>query len=100
MALYFFVGELASTKEEVVRIAGLLRAIESASQAISYGLSSIYSFAHIFSAVVNMGMWGLAIIPGWIVISQIGVKYGKQYVPVSSSGYVPLVNTMADDGDE
>jgi len=38
MYLYFLVGELAETEEEVVRIAGLLRATESAVQAVSVRL--------------------------------------------------------------
>lgn len=37
---YFVVGELATTNEEVVRIAGLLRGTESAVQAVSVSLSS------------------------------------------------------------
>jgi hypothetical protein len=37
---YFVVGELASTNEEVVRIAGLLRGVESAVQAVSVSVSS------------------------------------------------------------
>ena len=35
---YFVVGELATTNEEVVRIAGLLRGTESAVQAVSVSL--------------------------------------------------------------
>ncbi|KIY73603.1 MFS general substrate transporter [Cylindrobasidium torrendii FP15055 ss-10] len=77
MTLFWFCGEIAETNEEAVRIAGLLRATESASQAVSYGLSSIPSFAHLWGAVLNLGIWGVAVIPGWIIISQIGGKYGK-----------------------
>ncbi|KAL1716762.1 major facilitator superfamily domain-containing protein [Schizophyllum commune] len=77
MALFWYCGELAETPEEVVRIAGLLRATESASQAVSYGLSSIPSFAHIGGAALNLGMWGIAVVPGWLIVRQIGPKYGK-----------------------
>lgn len=78
MTLFWLCGELAETKEEVVRIAGLLRATESASQAVSYGLSSLPAFAHLYSAVVNLGMWGIAIVPGWMIVRQVGVKYSKE----------------------
>ncbi|KAL1660027.1 major facilitator superfamily domain-containing protein [Schizophyllum commune] len=77
MALFWYCGELAETPEEVVRTAGLLRATESASQAVSYGLSSIPSFAHIGGAALNLGMWGVAVVPGWLIVRQIGPKYGK-----------------------
>ncbi|KAL1688139.1 major facilitator superfamily domain-containing protein [Schizophyllum commune] len=77
MALFWYCGELAETPEEVVRIAGLLRATESASQAVSYGLSSIPSFAHIGGAALNLGIWGVAVVPGWLIVRQIGPKYGK-----------------------
>ncbi|KAL1732944.1 major facilitator superfamily domain-containing protein [Schizophyllum commune] len=77
MTLFWICGEIAETPEEVVRIAGLLRATESASQAVSYGLSSIPSFANIGGAALNLGMWGVAVVPGWLIIRQIGTKYGK-----------------------
>jgi hypothetical protein len=78
LSLFWLVGELAETSEEVVRIAGLLRATESASQAISYGLSSIPAFANIYSAVVNLCFWGVSVVPGWLIVRQIGVKYSKE----------------------
>ena len=78
MTLFWICGEIAETPEEVVRIAGLLRATESASQAVSYGLSSIPSFAHIGGAALNLGMWGVAVVPGWLIVRQIGPRYGKQ----------------------
>ncbi|KAL1659692.1 major facilitator superfamily domain-containing protein [Schizophyllum commune] len=77
MTLFWICGEIAETPEEVVRIAGLLRATESASQAVSYGLSSVPSFANIGGAALNLGMWGVAVVPGWLIIRQIGTKYGK-----------------------
>jgi hypothetical protein len=42
---YFVVGNLAETEAEVVRIAGLLRATESAAQAVSVSSSSRSSYA-------------------------------------------------------
>ncbi|KIY44134.1 hypothetical protein FISHEDRAFT_51852 [Fistulina hepatica ATCC 64428] len=78
LALFWFCGALASTPEEAVRIAGLLRAVESASAALSYGLSSISSFAYLYGAVLNLVMWGVAVIPGWFSIREIGIKYHGQ----------------------
>jgi hypothetical protein len=64
-----------SKHEDATRAAGLLRAVESASQAVAYGTSSIASFAQLPSAALNFSLWGLAIIPAWIVVRNIGVEY-------------------------
>ena len=52
MFLYFVVGNLARSDEEVVRIAGLLRGTESAAQAVSVSLWSLFclSFVPSFDA--------------------------------------------------
>ncbi|OJT06505.1 hypothetical protein TRAPUB_2664 [Trametes pubescens] len=76
--LYFVVGHLARTPEEVVRIAGLLRGTESAAQAVSYGLSSVSSFAAVGASAVNFGLWGVALVPAWLVIRDIGGRLGDR----------------------
>lgn len=76
--LYFVVGNLASTQEEVVRIAGLLRGTESAWQAISYGLSAVPIMAGYGSVFFNFGLWAIALYPAWLVIKQIGVELGDK----------------------
>ncbi|KAI0669598.1 major facilitator superfamily domain-containing protein [Trametes maxima] len=76
--LYFVVGHLARTPEEVVRIAGLLRGTESASQAVSYGLGSIESFGRVGSSALNFGLWGIALVPAWFVVRDIGGRLGDR----------------------
>ncbi|KAG4428803.1 hypothetical protein IFR05_015712, partial [Cadophora sp. M221] len=76
--LSFVVGELAGTDTEVIRIAGLLRGTESAVQAVGYGLSSIKIFADVGGVYLNFGLWGLALVPGWLVVRQIGVSLGDK----------------------
>ncbi|KAL3482113.1 hypothetical protein BJX99DRAFT_268506 [Aspergillus californicus] len=71
--LYFVVGNLAKNEEEIVRIAGLLRGMESASQAVSYGLSSVSIMASVGSIYLNFGLWAIALFPAWLVIKEIGV---------------------------
>ncbi|RDW77902.1 putative DUF895 membrane protein [Coleophoma crateriformis] len=78
MYLYFVVGNLASSEGEVVRIAGLLRGTESAVQAVSYGLNSVSIFADVGGVYLNFGLWGLALIPGWLVVRHIGVTLGDR----------------------
>ncbi|KAH6676224.1 major facilitator superfamily domain-containing protein, partial [Halenospora varia] len=78
MFLYFVVGELAGTDEEVIRIASLLRGTESAVQAVSYGLNSIPIIADVGGVYLNFGLWALALVPGWLVVKQIGVNLGDK----------------------
>ncbi|KAL4948161.1 hypothetical protein BDW69DRAFT_203739 [Aspergillus filifer] len=80
MFLYFVVGNLAKNEEEVVRIAGLLRGMESASQAVSYGLSSVSIMASVGSIYLNFGLWTIALYPAWLVIKEIGVSLGDKKV--------------------
>ncbi|CBF87104.1 hypothetical protein AN2562.2 [Aspergillus nidulans FGSC A4] len=77
---YFIVGNLAKDEEEVVRIASLLRGMESASQAVSYGLSSISIMASVGSIYLNFGLWALALFPAWLIIREIGVSLGDKKV--------------------
>ncbi|KAL1407866.1 hypothetical protein Q8F55_007302 [Vanrija albida] len=73
--LYFIIKSIVSRHEDATRAAGLLRAVESAAQAVAYGTSSIESFAQLPSAALNFGLWGIAIIPASLVVSKIGVEY-------------------------
>ncbi|KAF5875401.1 putative duf895 domain membrane protein [Botrytis fragariae] len=78
--LYFLVGNLAKTPEEVVRIAALLRGTESAVQAVSYGLNSVTVMGDIGGVYLNFGLWGLALIPGWLLVKEIGVTLGDSKI--------------------
>jgi hypothetical protein len=70
---------VVKSKADAPRAAGLLRAVESASQAVAYGTSSIASFALLGSNSLNFGLWGLAIAPSWLVIRRIGVDLWGPY---------------------
>ncbi|KAL4913330.1 hypothetical protein BDW62DRAFT_205657 [Aspergillus aurantiobrunneus] len=78
--MYFVVGNLAKNEEEVARIAGLLRGMESASQAVSYGLSSVSIMASVGSIYLNFGLWAIALFPAWLVIKEIGLSLGDKKV--------------------
>ncbi|KAF2723834.1 MFS general substrate transporter [Polychaeton citri CBS 116435] len=90
MYLYFVIGNLANTDEEVIRYAGLLRGTESAVQAVSlqshhgkctiadptsfsqYGLSSISVMGQVGCVYINFGLWAIALAPAWLVIREFG----------------------------
>lgn len=78
MFLYFVIGELAGTEAEVIRIAGLLRGTESAVQAVSYGLNSVPIIGDVGGVYINFGLWAVALLPGWLVVKEIGVTLGDK----------------------
>ncbi|SCV70843.1 BQ2448_3605 [Microbotryum intermedium] len=58
---------------DIIRIGGLLRATESAAQAVSYGLNSVQSFGTIGASSLNFALWGISLVPAWFVIKDIGI---------------------------
>ncbi|KAJ5081760.1 hypothetical protein NUU61_010024, partial [Penicillium alfredii] len=80
MYLFFLVGNLADDHEEVVRIAGLLRGTESAAQTVSYGLSSVSIMASVGDVYLNFGLWAVAIFPAWLIIREVGKKFGDKKI--------------------
>ncbi|KAH9889381.1 major facilitator superfamily domain-containing protein [Cubamyces lactineus] len=76
--LYFVVGYLARSQEEVVRLAALLRGTESAAQAVSYGLASVGSFAVVGGSALNFGLWGISLVPAWLIVKEIGGRLGDR----------------------
>ena len=57
---------------DIIRIAALLRGTESAAQAVSYGINSTSLALNIASAI-NFALWGLSLVPGWLVVRTIGI---------------------------
>lgn len=94
--LYFVVGNLAETEEEVVRIAGLLRGTESAWQAVSYGLSAVPIMAQTGSTYLNFGLWAFSLFPAWLVIKEIGVSLGDRKL-LRESGTKRVYPTLEED---
>ncbi|KAJ5273221.1 hypothetical protein N7478_008346 [Penicillium angulare] len=78
MYLFFLVGNLADNDDEIVRIAGLLRGVESAAQAVSYGLSSVTIMAAIGNIYLNMSLWAVAILPAWFIVREVGTVFGDK----------------------
>ncbi|KAL8824330.1 MAG: hypothetical protein Q9191_005128 [Dirinaria sp. TL-2023a] len=77
---YFVVGEIARSEGEIVRIAALLRGIESAWQAVSYGLNAVPIFAQVGGVYLNFALWFLALVPAWLVIRKISISLGDRKV--------------------
>jgi hypothetical protein len=69
---YFFVTNLATNEEDVIRYAALLRGTESGWQALSYGLTSLPLFAQVGGVYANFLLWGISIFPAWLVLQPFG----------------------------
>jgi len=41
-------------------------------------LNSIPIFADVGGVYLNFGLWGLALVPGWLVVKEIGVTLGDR----------------------
>ncbi|ETS86006.1 hypothetical protein PFICI_04031 [Pestalotiopsis fici W106-1] len=71
---FWMISFLAREPSEIARYMSLARGAEAAGQCISSGISS--TSAPLISALgVNFALWGLAVIPAWFVVRQIGVIY-------------------------
>ncbi|KAL0265406.1 hypothetical protein SLS55_001373 [Diplodia seriata] len=86
---YFIVTNLAEGEEEVIRYAALLRGVESAWQAVSYGLTSLVLFAEVGGVYFNFALWAVSIWPAWLVLKQFGAtKTGYESESGNSDGVV------------
>ena len=43
-----------------------------------YGLNSVPIFADVGGVYLNFGLWGLALVPGWLIVKEIGVTLGDR----------------------
>lgn len=70
---FFIIINLAQDDQQVIRYSALLRGVEAAWQALSYGLGSLSIFATVGSTYFNFGLWTVSILPAWLVICHFGV---------------------------
>lgn len=73
MRRYFIITNLAKDEPEIIRYAALLRGTESAWQALSYGLTAVEIIGQVGGVYLNFGLWGIAILPAWLVLRHFGV---------------------------
>lgn len=81
---YFVIGQISSNPQETIRLAALLRATESAWQAVSYGLNAVPIIAAVGGPYINFGLWGISILPAWLVIKDFGAEDDKTDVEVNA----------------
>ncbi|KAI4860267.1 hypothetical protein F4820DRAFT_117297 [Hypoxylon rubiginosum] len=74
---YFIIDQISTSPQETIRLAALLRGTESAWQAVSYGLNAIPIIAAVGGPYINFGLWGISIVPAWLIIKDFGTSSGK-----------------------
>ncbi|KAF4961776.1 hypothetical protein FSARC_10072 [Fusarium sarcochroum] len=74
--LYWLVGCVNKNGADLVRLSAIIRGIESAGQAISYGINSIDTFALSGAVAVNMSFFAVCIIPAAFVVFKVGIVDG------------------------
>ncbi|KAH9232384.1 hypothetical protein K456DRAFT_1725706 [Colletotrichum gloeosporioides 23] len=71
---YWLVGWMSRHPSDIVRYTSAARALESAGQCISSGISS--TSAPLTAALgVNFALWGVAVVPAYLVVRQVGVRH-------------------------
>ncbi|KAK4494438.1 hypothetical protein PRZ48_014736 [Zasmidium cellare] len=75
---YWLVGTVNKSGGEIVRLSCMIRGIESAGQAISYGINSIDQASFMLSGAVavNMSFFAACILPSAIVVWRVGIIDG------------------------
>ena len=53
---------------------------------MSYGLSSVQIFSEVGGVYLNFALWGVSILPAWLVIRHFGVTSASSDDEVSSTG--------------
>ncbi|KAI8262575.1 hypothetical protein K4K56_005857 [Colletotrichum sp. SAR 10_98] len=71
---YWLVGWMSRHPSDIVRYTSAARALESAGQCISSGISS--TSAPLTAALaVNFALWGIAVVPAYLVVRQVGDRH-------------------------
>ncbi|KPI38256.1 UNC93-like protein 2 [Cyphellophora attinorum] len=79
---YWLIGWLAKAPVEVIRYAAVARGVEAAGQCIASGISSTKT-PPIVSAGIILALWGVAFVPAYFVVRNVGVVHvGAEGFPV------------------
>lgn len=69
---YWIIGNISEDPAEIIRLASIVRGVESAGQCVSYGINST-SIRLDAVAGINTAQWALSILPAWLVVKKIGI---------------------------
>ncbi|EST08703.1 Ion channel regulatory protein, UNC-93 [Kalmanozyma brasiliensis GHG001] len=69
---YWIIGNISEDPAEIIRLASIVRGVESAGQCVSYGINST-TLRLDAVAGINTAQWALSILPAWLVVKKIGI---------------------------
>lgn len=69
---YWLVGSISDDPAEIIRLASIVRGVESAGQCVSYGVNST-SFRLDAVAGLNTAQWAISVLPAWFVVRKVGI---------------------------
>ena len=69
---YWLAGNVSDDPADIIRLASIVRGVESAGQCVSYGINST-SWRLDAVAGLNTAQWALSIVPAWLVVRKIGI---------------------------
>ncbi|MCO5565897.1 hypothetical protein L7F22_019572 [Adiantum nelumboides] len=76
---YWLVGATSDKPGEIVRLAGVIRSVESAGQAVSYGINST-SWPYYAVCSLNLAFTFVGVIFAWPVVSKTGILSDGTYL--------------------
>lgn len=76
---YWLIGVSSDRASDIARFASIVRAAESAGQAVSYGITST-SLVLEASAGINLGLCLVAIPPAWFFVRKVGITPEGEYL--------------------
>lgn len=88
--LYWLIGTVNRDGGDIVRLSSVVRGVESAGQAISYGINSIDQsrFPLSGSVAVNLSFFAVCIIPSAFVIFRVGILDGVKLYDIQQDEVV------------
>ncbi|SJX65446.1 uncharacterized protein SRS1_15716 [Sporisorium reilianum f. sp. reilianum] len=69
---YWLIGHISDDPADIIRLASIVRATESAGQCVSYGVNST-SWRLDAVAGLNAAQWAISVLPAWFVVRGVGV---------------------------
>lgn len=69
---YWIVSGISDDPEDVIRLTSIIRGVESAGQAVSYGINSTPLRLDAIAGI-NLAQLLIAVIPAWFVVRKLGI---------------------------
>lgn len=84
---YWIIQAINDDAGEITRLASIVRGVESAGQALSYGINST-SWRLDAVASLNFGFWVVSVVPAWFVVRKAGILEDgtKIHTPLAHKG--------------